>query len=564
MNNTILTQEVISEILRLDNAGKMYAIINTIVDFVSEGIEVGRFSQEEALHDLEIALWVAYANNNIDDYLHYANSESWLKRVEDLATGCGKWYYRYASALIHLGRLDEALQYAEEGVRQEPDYPWGWLTLSALRAHAGDKQGALDAVAKGLELVPGDYEFLQRRDEIEAGCSIEVMESHFIDPDADAMLKDTDNRQRDEERIAKQLSASTILCDSDNLNRIKQILAPVEWDNSGHFCYFTIALSGCSLSGRFVTNEAGLSKFDTAWIAQLKSSLDTLIRDAYHWLDRMARKQVDVATLRLHSIEINLDRSIEINFSIAAESDADLYCVYFNDKFEINLSTPKNFYPETYAEEDKEIIEKHIIRHWGDYDGVFHEMISPDIHIDIYIVKPAPERNYYTLITVGMGAHLMTLPENISAQQWGRAELVICLPPDWEIQNSDERWYWPIRSLKTLARLPISNDTFLAQGHTIPKGEPLADNTLLSGFILTKLQNVPAGADRVTLHGGDDVNFYQAVPIYDEEMNYKLEYGDKALLKLLHNVGHVVDIDRINLCGGLFFTPFRSDDKYKN
>ena len=35
---------------------------------------------------------------------------------------------------------------------------------------------------------------------------------------------------------------------------------------------------------------------------------------------------------------------------------------------------------------------------------------SPDIHVDIYIIEPTRKRNYYTLITSGMGAHRMNVP----------------------------------------------------------------------------------------------------------------------------------------------------------
>ena len=31
----------------------------------------------------------------------------------------------------------------------------------------------------------------------------------------------------------------------------------------------------------------------------------------------------------------------------------------------------------------------------------------------------------------------------------------------------DEKWYWPIRLLKSLARLPIASDTWLGFGHTM-------------------------------------------------------------------------------------------------
>ena len=70
-----------------------------------------------------------------------------------------------------------------------------------LRAHFGDKSGALDAVKQGLKLEPGDYEFLTLKKEIKAGATLEQMEYHWIDPDSDQALQqglaqDIDEKQR--------------------------------------------------------------------------------------------------------------------------------------------------------------------------------------------------------------------------------------------------------------------------------------------------------------------------------------------------------------------------------
>lgn len=567
MSQTILTPEITDQLKQLDSEGKMYSIINTILDFINDGIDNGDFTQDDAFHDLDIALWIAYANNNIDDYLRYISSVRWLSGVEDLAAGCGTWYYRYAVSLMYLGRIDEAWKYAEEGVRQEPDYPWCWLILSALRAHRGDKEGALQAIERGLELVPGDYEFLRRRMEIEAGLPLDRMENHYISPEADARLQDENDADMDDERRAKALSVSTILCDTENLEKIKQLLDPTTWDNSSFFCNCTIPLAACNLSLRFIMNEAGLSKFDIAWIARLRNSIDTLVGEACRWIDEKSRHEIDVADLHLHSLDVNIDRSFEICFSRTDIPDSDLLQIYFTPDFEINASEQCNYFPEIYSREELHAIEQHINNHMGYYTGVFHEKISPDLHIDVYIIEPTPRRNFYTLVTVGMGAHVMDLPEDIPAALWGRAELVICLPPDWKIGSQDDNDYWPVCALKGLARLPGRHETFLAQGHTIPYGKPVAANTRFTGYILSALQNFPHAASYATLPDGDRVNFYQVIPLYDEEMQYKLENGHEALFRLLANVNPVVDIRRQNTCDGICFTPLFSNShtaKYKN
>lgn len=123
----------------------------------------------QARQDLKIALWYSYACNNLDEYRYYYKAVQWMKDSEKNAGGCATWYYRYSVALMYCGRLEEALDYAEKGIREEPDYPWIWLQAAKLRSHSGDKAGALEAVAHGLKLEPGDHEFLTLKGEIEAG-----------------------------------------------------------------------------------------------------------------------------------------------------------------------------------------------------------------------------------------------------------------------------------------------------------------------------------------------------------------------------------------------------------
>ena len=121
---------------------------------------------------------------------------------------------------------------------------------------------------------------------------------------------------------------------------------------------------------------------------------------------------------------------------------------------------------------------------FGEFENVFHELVSPDIHVDICVVPPSEARDYYTLVTMGMGAHRMNVPEELAEYKLERAELAIALPKDWKLDEEslkDERWYWPIGLLKVLARLPISGDTWLGFGHTMDKQSPFAENTTLCG-----------------------------------------------------------------------------------
>jgi len=202
--------------------------------------------------------------------------------------------------------------------------------------------------------------------------------------------------------------------------------------------------------------------------------------------------------------------------------------------------------PITYTEEEMAAIEAFVDESFGESDEVFHELVSPDIHVDILVVPPTAERNYYTLVTMGMGAREMHVPPQFRRYSTGRAEILVTLPPDWNIRSDAEEDYWPIRWLKNLARLPINMDTWLGYGHTVPNGEPFAGNTELSGVILWD-PHLSGNEYVAVLPGGEKVEFLHLIPLYDEEMNYKLEHGAEAMFeRFAPGFSHVIDINRTN------------------
>lgn len=203
--------------------------------------------------------------------------------------------------------------------------------------------------------------------------------------------------------------------------------------------------------------------------------------------------------------------------------------------------------PEVYTEEEMEAIEGHIQQYFGKFEYVFHEIVSPDIHVDICMVPPTEERDYYTLVTMGMGAHRMNVPEELAEYKLERAELAIALPADWKLDQEsmkDEKWYWPIRLLKFLARLPINCDSWLGHGHTVENREPFADNTKLCTATLIGPQGTEDGSEVCTLPGGEEVNFYQVIPLYRDELEYKLAHDADALLGKMNGISFVVEPDR--------------------
>jgi tetratricopeptide (TPR) repeat protein len=539
---SLLSAEDIETLAAFDEgvSGYFGKMLGWLQDFIQNGVEEGRFSEKQAHQDLQIALWYAFACNNLDEYRCYYKAAEWMKDSEKNATGCATWYYRYSVALMYCGRLEEALEYAERGAKEEPDYPWIWLQVGKLRAHFGDKSGALDAVKQGLKLEPGDYEFLTLKKEIKAGATLEQMEYHWINPDADQTLQ----RGLDENADDKQCAIACIRVDEAGLAEFYELFHPerYNYEKNSPCCEFQYPVEEHLVELSFRMNEAGLSKMGTVWLRQLKERLDS-----GEWLTHTPEGEPEGILTGVF-----VDQTRRIGLVYQQPGDDQYFQIFLNPdgtKADAFWSSRKNSEPEVYSEDEMSAIEQHIQSTFGVFDQVLHELDSPDIHVDICVVPPSERRNYYTLVTMGMGAHRMNVPKELAEYKLERAELAIALPPDWKLDKDsmqEQRWYWPVGLLKVLARLPISNDTWLGFGHTMEKQSPFAEDTELCAAILTGPQDMDLDTcgEVCILPGGEEVNFYQVLPLYREEMEYKLEHDADALLERLAAVGFAVCPDR--------------------
>lgn len=189
---------------------------------------------------------------------------------------------------------------------------------------------------------------------------------------------------------------------------------------------------------------------------------------------------------------------------------------------------------------------------------VFHELISDLVHIDVNIMRPTAENNYYVVYTTGMSDLPMTLPDEITNREDLKyAELYLFLPGGWDLGKTGDLGkdlpyasYWPIQMLKFLARFPHEYQTWLGWGHTMPNGPqyaPLCDGLGFGGVVLDQTDGHLNALDT---KDGTRISLLFAIPAYKEEIEYKLKYGMEALSKRFADgkLPMVLDIHRPNLC----------------
>ena len=204
-------------------------------------------------------------------------------------------------------------------------------------------------------------------------------------------------------------------------------------------------------------------------------------------------------------------------------------------------------------------IADHIEEQIGPIDFIFHELVSEYVQIDVHRIPPQKNRPYFTLVTSGMSELPMTVPDGAESLRF--AELMLCLPPSWRLNMEDfqdERNYWPIRLLKALARLPHEFRTWLGQSHSIPNGVPplpYASNTRFMGAVIMPPLTTPDEFRALKLDQDEVIRFYSAVPLFQEEIDCKLQEGMNVLIDRLDRcqVTELIDLRRKNSCRKSWF-----------
>jgi len=197
-----------------------------------------------------------------------------------------------------------------------------------------------------------------------------------------------------------------------------------------------------------------------------------------------------------------------------------------------------------------EAISGHIEQHIGPIATVWHEILSDLVHIDVHQVAPTADRPFWTLVTTGMSDLPMAAPAG--QKEWAFAELMICLPKEWkmgEIDFKDERFYWPVRWLKFLARFPHKYRTWLSLGHTIPNGDPpkpFHESVSFDCMMLMRPKTVSTEFWTLPIRESKKIHFFSIVPLYPGELELKLQKGSEELERLFEKckVSELVDPKR--------------------
>lgn len=150
----ILSRSFLARLAPLEAEGRYYIMLDEIQHHLEDGLDEGRWTEEDIFADGELAALVARLDAAIGEYECFWHTRRWLEKTAEAAR-THLWYGAMAWACLCTGEARTARRWAEEGLRQCAGDEDLLALAAALRADGGDVPGALaaldEAFARGGE-----------------------------------------------------------------------------------------------------------------------------------------------------------------------------------------------------------------------------------------------------------------------------------------------------------------------------------------------------------------------------------------------------------------------------
>ena len=189
-----------------------------------------------------------------------------------------------------------------------------------------------------------------------------------------------------------------------------------------------------------------------------------------------------------------------------------------------------------YSDEEIYALEGYIRDAFGHIGRMFYDAGGEGFRVDVAVSEPAAAHDFYTLTTVGMGAHRMDVPAELAEKNQSFAELTMLLPTDWDLMNVT----WPFRVLQETERRPFAEFEHISVGNAY-RGAMMEDSGF-HGVLVLPATTFGGRPTRLMVPGGRIINFYLLLPIYEDEWDYIVRHQDSYAFWTMYaeHVGSVV------------------------
>jgi hypothetical protein len=180
------------------------------------------------------------------------------------------------------------------------------------------------------------------------------------------------------------------------------------------------------------------------------------------------------------------------------------------------------------------ILEQTLIERFGENNVKTHLSASEN-DFPLLEIKIEMRSEIIVLMTNGLSDYAMPVPEKYKERN--HAELYFCLPSYWDLTTENGKWV--IEWIQKLAKHCIEKETWYGIGHTFPNGNPAMplSNTMKQKYLML---NAPYFLEKELtpiISEGKTIHFLGIIPIFEDEMDYKMGKGTYKLLQKIEGKG---------------------------
>ncbi len=202
-----------------------------------------------------------------------------------------------------------------------------------------------------------------------------------------------------------------------------------------------------------------------------------------------------------------------------------------------------------YTEYEHTQVMEYITKKFGSISMMLPDPHPTHIYTEIAVIDQMEESPFKLLVTIGMGANRMKIPEAASSYSSERIELVMFL----DQKSSSDVIAEACSLLRSLSKLPSESGEPILHGQLYSYDGPVFDSMPYRFCMITDpLIFAHRSFNTLSLGGNDEdtVCFLAVIPLYDEEADYRKDNGPDDLIKRLHSTDWILTPNRPNRCAG--------------
>lgn len=184
-----------------------------------------------------------------------------------------------------------------------------------------------------------------------------------------------------------------------------------------------------------------------------------------------------------------------------------------------------------YDTTERILIEEYVREHMGSIGSKIKETAVFEVRIDLLVIDPSPERPFRSLVTCGVGAIPLELPQYLSVLKINRVELVMHMSPEWQ-QNG--RLDWPVKLLHWVGHLPLDEPEVISDLAVFELDDSLKGDNPYQGLMLHYCGECHMLDPFVKLPRKDKVIFLEVIPLLAEELAFIRSNSGEEFIRQFH------------------------------